>query len=140
VVVSVVPPLRFFIYLPFLYFQGKFRFDTGPVASLAIGLTTIGMMFVAIGLFFSALTRNQIIAAIWTFVVLFLVVVLTMLLNIYAVSQQARWAEAVRFVAGLYQLQEVGSGKLDLRYLTLHLSVTAFMLYLTVKTLQARRA
>ena len=32
-----------------------------------LGLTTLGMMFVAIGLFFSALTRNQIVAAIWTF-------------------------------------------------------------------------
>ena len=59
----------------------------------------MGMMFVAIGLFFSALTRNQIVAAIWTFVVLFLLVVLTLLLYSYAASQQAGWAEAVRFVA-----------------------------------------
>jgi ABC-2 type transport system permease protein len=132
--------LPFLVYLPFLYFQARFRFDTGPVASLLIGLTTIGMMFVSIGLFFSALTKNQIIAAIWTFVVLFLVVVLTLLLNVYAASQQASWADAVRFVSVLYQVQEFGSGKLDLRYLTLHLSVTAFMLYLTVKTLQTRRA
>jgi ABC-2 type transport system permease protein len=130
----------FFLYLPFLYVQGRYRFDTGPVGSLAIGLTTMGMMFVSIGLFFSALTKNQIIAAIWTFVVLFLIVVLTLLLNTYAMIQQAPWAEAVRFVAVLYQVQEFGSGKLDLRYLTLHLSVTAFMLYLTVKALQAKRA
>src|SRR5581483_3651685 len=64
--------LLFVIYLPFLYYQARFYFDVGPLVSLGIGLTTIGMMFVAIGLFFSALTRNQIIAAIWTFVVLFL--------------------------------------------------------------------
>jgi ABC-2 type transport system permease protein len=132
--------LPFFIYLPFLYVQGRFRFDTGPLAALAIGLTTMGMMFVAIGLFFSALTKNQIIAAIWTFVVLFLVVVLTLLLNTYAASVQAPWADAVRFVAVLYQVNEFGTGKLDLRYLTLHLSVTVFMLYLTVKVLQTRRS
>lgn len=140
VVMYVVLLLPFFIYLPFLYHQGKFHFDTGPITSLAIGLTTIGMAFIAIGLFFSALTKNQIIAAIWTFVMLFLIVFLMHLLNLLAATQQSPWAEAVRFASVTYQLQEFGLGKLDLRYLTLHLSVTAFMLYLTVKSLQSRRA
>jgi ABC-2 type transport system permease protein len=140
VVMYLVLLLPFVIYLPFLYYQGRFKFDVGPVVALMIGLTTIGMMFVSIGLFFSALTRNQIIAAIWTFVVLFLFVVLTLLIYSYAAERQASWAEAVRFTAVLYQVQSFGSGKLDLRYLTLHLSVAAFMLYLTVKTLETRRA
>lgn len=140
VVMYLVLLLPFLVYLPFLYYQGRYHFDVGPLASLVIGLTTLGMMFVSIGLFFSALTRNQIIAAIWTFVVLFLVVVLTLVAYSWAAERQATWAEAVRFVAVLYQLQSFGSGKLDLRYLTLHLSVSAFMLYLTVKTLETRRA
>jgi ABC-2 type transport system permease protein len=132
--------LPFLIYLPFLYFQGEFKFDVGPVASLLIGITTIGMMFVAIGLFFSALTKNQVIAAIWTFVVLFMIIVLTLLVYQYAAERQATWAEAVRFTAVLYQVQSFGAGKLDLRYLTLHISVAAFMLYLTVKVLETRKA
>ena len=140
VVMYLVLLLPFYIYLPFLYMQGRFHFDLGPIAALTLGLTTIGMMFVAIGLFFSALTKNQIIAAVWTFVALFLVIVLTLLLNIYAAGTQADWAEAARFVAVLYQVQEFGVGKLDLRYLTLHMSVTAFMLFLTVKVLQTKRA
>ena len=109
------------------------------VAALGIGLTTMGMMFVAIGLFFSALTRNQIIAAIWTFIVLFLLVLLTLLGYSYAIERQASWADAVRFVAVLYQVQSFGTGRLDLRYLALHLSVCVFMLYLTVKVLESRR-
>jgi ABC-2 type transport system permease protein len=129
----------FAIYLPFLYYQARFRFDPGPIAALSIGLTTIGMMFVAIGLFFSALTNNQIVAAIWTFVVLFLLVLLTLLGYTYAVERQARWADAVRFVAVLYQVQSFGTGRLDLRFLVLHLSVCVFMLYLTVKVLESRR-
>jgi len=131
--------LPFAIYLPFLYYQARFRFDPGPMLALSIGLTTIGMMFVAIGLFFSALTRNQIIAAIWTFVVLFLLVLLTLLGYSYAIERQASWADAVRFVAVLYQVQSFGTGRLDLRYLALHLSVCIFMLYLTVKILESRR-
>lgn len=131
--------LPFLIYLPFLYHQGKFPFDLGPVVAVLTGLTTIGMMFVAIGLFFSALTRNQIIAAIWTFVTLFLIVVLSLLVYLYAAERHWAWAEGLRYVALLYQVQGFGSGKLDVRYLTLHLSVAAFMLYLTVKVLEARR-
>jgi ABC-2 type transport system permease protein len=132
--------LPFALYLPFLYVQGKFHFDLGPVASLAIGLTTIGMMFVAIGVFFSATTRNQIIAAIWTFVALFLLVLLTLLGYYYANAIQASWADAVKFVSVLYQVQSFGSGQLDLRFLAFHLSVCVFMLFLTVKVLQSRRA
>ncbi len=130
----------FALYLPFLYYQADFHFDLGPVASLAVGLTTMGMMFVAIGVFFSALTRNQIIAAIWTFVILFMLVLLTLLAFLYASSTQARWADAARFVAVMYQVQTLGTGRLDLRFLALHLSVCAFVLFLTVKVLQARRA
>lgn len=140
VVMYLVLLLPFAIYLPFLYYQARFYFDVGPLLSLAIGLTTMGMMFVAIGLFFSALTRNQIIAAIWTFVALFLLVFLANLAYRYvAVEQQAAWADAIRFVALPPQLQSFGSGQLDLRFLTLHLSVCAFMLYLTVKILESRR-
>ncbi|WP_422930300.1 ABC transporter permease subunit [Singulisphaera sp. PoT] len=140
VVMYLVLLLPFAIYLPFLYYQAKFHFDPGPLTTLAIGLTTVGMMFVSIGVFFSSLTKNQVIAAIWTFVVLFLLVVLTLLAFFYAAAERLAWAEAIRFVAVFAQVQSFGSGQLDLRYVALHLSVCAFMLFLTVKVLQMRRA
>jgi ABC-2 type transport system permease protein len=139
VVMYLVLLLPFLVYLPFLYVQGRYKFDLGPLAALLIGLVTIGMMFVSIGLLFSALTKNQIIAAIWTFVVLFLILVLSMVLSRYAEERQSDWAEAARYLALLYQVHGFGTGKLDLRFLTVHLSVTAFMLYLTVKVLETRR-
>ena len=64
VVMYLVLLIPFALYLPFLYFQARFYFDLGPVLALAIGLTTMGMMFIAVGLLFSAMTRNQIVAAI----------------------------------------------------------------------------
>lgn len=129
----------FALYLPFLYFQAKYYFDLGPLLSLGIGLTTMGMMFVAIGLVFSALTRNQIVAAVWTFVVLFLMVVLRDLLDYYGPLQQAGWAEAIRFLAVYSQVLAFGQGKLDLRTIALHLSVCVFALYLAVKILETGR-
>ena len=94
----------------------------------------------ALGLFFGALTRNQIIAAIWTFVVLFMLVVLTQMGYYLALSQQSSWAEGIKFLSVLDQVRSFGAGMLDLRFIALHLSVCAFLLYLTVKVVQARRS
>jgi ABC-2 type transport system permease protein len=129
--------LPFVIYLPFLYFQAKYYFDVGPLAGLLLGLSTMGMMFIAIGLFFSSLTRNQIIAAIWTFVVLFLMIVLLPLFYRFAADQHAPWADGIRHLAVLFQVQTFGLGQLDLRYLALHLSTCVFMLYLTVRVVSS---
>jgi ABC-2 type transport system permease protein len=128
----------FTLYLPFLYYQAKFDFDVGPLLALFTGLTTMGMMMIAIGLFMSSLTRNQIIAGIWTFVVLFLMVVLVPLVYLFAARQHMPWADGARFMALLYQIQNFSVGQLDLRYLVLHLSVCTFMLFLTVKVLETR--
>jgi ABC-2 type transport system permease protein len=131
--------IPFAIYLPFLRHYGHFDFDLGPVAALGIGLATMGMMFIAIGLFFSSLTRNQIVAAIGTFVTLFLVVILTLVLYRYAAVSRADWIDVARFVTLTSQLHAFGTGQLDVRYLALHLSVAVFMLYATVKVLEFRQ-
>jgi ABC-2 type transport system permease protein len=138
VVMYCVLLVPFALYLPFLYYQAKFDFDPGPLVALALGLTTMGMMLVAIGLFLSSLTRNQIIAAIWTFVILFLMVVLVPLVYLFALRQHAPWADGIRFVALIHQIRSFGLGQLDFRYLAIHLSVCVFALFLTVKVVQSR--
>jgi ABC-2 type transport system permease protein len=138
VVMYLVLLLPFALYLPFLYYQGRFRFDLGPVLSLGVGLSTMGMMFVAVGLLFSAATRNQIVAAIWTFVSLFCMIVLVPLTLLFAARTRAGWAEAVQFTSILHQVRNFGIGRLDLRHLALHLSVCALLLSLTVKIVAAR--
>jgi ABC-2 type transport system permease protein len=138
VVMYLVLLVPFFVYLPFLYYQAHFYFDLGPVLSLAVGLATMGMMFVAVGLLFSAMTRNQIVAAIWTFVALFLLIFMVPLTLLFAARHHAGWAEAVQFTSILHQVQSFGVGRLDLRHLALHLSVCVLLLSLTVKVVSAR--
>jgi ABC-2 type transport system permease protein len=135
--------LPFAIYLPFLYHQGKFHFDLGPIGSLAIGMTTIGMMFCAIGVLFSAWTRNQIIAAIWTFVAMFAFLFVPETLS-GAVStggtpDQMKYVEALQFVSVLHQASSFGLGQLDLRVVVLHLSICVFALGLAVTVVRWRR-
>ncbi len=126
------------LYLPFLYYQAKFNFDLGPLFTLALGLTSMGMMLIAVGLLFSALTRNQIIAGIWTFVVFFLLVVVVPLVTPAVARQFPAWTDAVRFTALLHQIQTFGLGQIDLRILILHVSTCVFLLYLTVKVMESR--
>jgi len=127
--------LPFAIYLPFLYYQARFYFDVGPVLTLALGLSTMGMMLVAFGVLFSSMTRNQLVAAIWTFVVIFILVAIAPMFY-FAVRQHAEWADAIRFGSLLFQIQTFGLGELDLRIVVLHLSVSLLVLYLTVKFLR----
>jgi ABC-2 type transport system permease protein len=138
VVMYLVLLVPFALYLPFLYYQAHFYFDVGPVLSLGIGLTTMGMMFVAIGLFFSSVTRNQIVAAIWTFVALLFMTAMVQLVYRFAEQRHAGWAEGVRYASVLAQAQSFGVGQLDLRHLAMHLSVCVLMLTLTVKVLESR--
>jgi ABC-2 type transport system permease protein len=128
----------FFMYLPFLYFQGKFDFDLGPIMSLAVGLLTMGMLFVSIGLFLSSLTRNQIIAAIWTVVSLLFLIVIIPIAYVFAAQRHYAWADGIRFVAVYYQIQSFGQGLFDFRYIAVQLSACVFMLSLTVRVLETR--
>jgi len=129
--------LPFAIYLPFLYYQARFYFDIGPVLTVAFGLSTMGMMLVSFGVFFSSMTRNQLVAAIWTFLIMFILVAVAPLFYDFAVRQHAAWADAIRFGALLLQAESFGLGELDLRIVVLHLSVSLLMLYLTVRVLRS---
>ena len=139
VVMYLVLLVPFALYLPFLYYQGNFKFDLGPVLSLGIGLTSIGLMLVAIGLFFSSLTRNQVISAVLTFATAFLLIFVSRAAFAYALFSRSRWAEAMPFVSIIDQVSTFGSGQLDLRFLAVHLSVAVPLLYLTAKVLEYRR-
>ena len=140
VVMYLVLLVPFAMYLPFLYFHGRYEFDVGPILAMGVGLTTMGMMFVAIGLFFSSLTKNQVVAAVWTFVVLFVLVVMTLLASyLPAARGMPYWSEAMRHVAILHQIHDFALGRLDLRTIALHLSGCTFALYATTTLLAARR-
>jgi ABC-2 type transport system permease protein len=129
--------LPFAIYLPFLYYQARFYFDIGPVLTLALGLSTMGMMLIAFGVLFSSMTRNQLVAAIWTFVVIFFLLAIPPLFYDVAVQQHSNWADVIQFTALYFQLRSFALGELDLRVVMLHLSVCLLALYLAVSIVRS---
>ncbi len=125
------------ILLLILRFAGKYEFEVLPVVATYIGTFTVGAMFLSVGLFFSSMTKNQIIAAMLTFAVLILLFS-TFVLEDFS-TQLGAWADVVKYVAVLAHLGDLGKGVMDLKYILFHVSVVIFMLFVTVKVVEARK-
>ncbi len=102
------------------------------------GLLMVGGMYLAVGLFASACTQNQIVA--WIIAVL-IIGLLTFLMDYVA---QAGWAsnalkDIADFVNVNQQAHEFAKGIASLAGAIYFVSVTCFFLFLAVKTLESRR-
>ena len=113
-----------------------------PVYWSQIGLTLLtltlaGGFYVAIGLFSSVLTKNQIISAVLCFA--FLLVIFFISLWRYIPHTDATTLEIISYVSGIEHMQNATLGIFDTRPIVFYVSVTAFMLMLTKTILQGRR-
>jgi ABC-2 type transport system permease protein len=109
--------------------------DWGPVWSGYIGLVLVGMAFLSVGLFASALTSNQMVSAVIGFVIL---------LVLFIIGQVAGnvGAGVSDFLAKLSLSDRFDSfprGIIDLKDVVFYLSFTAAVLFITVQVLEARR-
>ena len=112
--------------------------DWGAIASTFLGILSLGTLYVALGVFASALTRNQVIAAI---VALALGVSLFLLsFAAPALAGDTRFSTSMlRNFSLVEQMWEFARGVVDLRHLVFHLSLAALFLFLTLKVVEARR-
>jgi ABC-type transport system involved in multi-copper enzyme maturation permease subunit len=120
---------------------GQESFDYRPLLSFYLGLTFMGAGFLSMGLFFSSLTRDQIIAQLLTFAGMIL---LTLNYLFVAMGEMegavpAPVVAVLRYISYVHHLEEFVQGKVHLKYLLSHLSITVFWLFLTVKVLEARK-
>ncbi len=128
------------IFLVVLRQYGNFEFDWWPLYAVYLGVFTVGLMFLSVGLFYSSLTRNQIVAAILTFATV-LIMFSTFLIHWYLERNPSwsAWAPPIKYSAVLLHLIDFGTGKMEVKYLAFHLSVMVFMLFLTTKIVEARK-
>jgi ABC-type transport system involved in multi-copper enzyme maturation permease subunit len=110
-------------------------FDYRPLLSFYLAVAVTGLAFLSMGLLFSALTKNQIIAAVLTFVGM--MVALAFLFLERAAGPQ--WKNVWSHLAFLNLWWDSLEGRLHLRDVILQLSVAVFCSYLTIKVLEARR-
>jgi ABC-2 type transport system permease protein len=103
--------------------------------SAYVGFVLLGAVYVAIGVFMSSLTENQIVAAIITFVTLFGLTALTFIGSILGglIGNIFIW---ISFMDRYY---EFSSGIIDVTSIIFMLSYAVIFLFLTVRILERRR-
>jgi ABC-2 type transport system permease protein len=111
------------------------RIEWGAVLTGYLGLLLVGAAFLSIGLFVSSLTENQIVAGFGA-----LAVLLTLwLLGWFADSAQGTLRIVIQQAAIIEHMESFAKGVLDTKDLVYYLSVTAFALFLTLRSLESKR-
>jgi ABC-2 type transport system permease protein len=103
-----------------------------------VALAFTGANFISFGIFFSSLTRNQIIAAVLTFAMM-----LAQLIGFFVkrdfLTPDSPWAVILTHIGFVELWINSTSGKVATRDLLLHFSAAIFWSYLTVKVLESRK-
>jgi ABC-2 type transport system permease protein len=115
---------------------GEGNVDWGAMAATYTGILGIGVLYMAVGLFMSSVARNQIVAAMLTFLVLGGLFGIG-LAGYATLDDQSR---AIFEYVGLWtQMASFAKGIVDTRYLVYDVSIAVLALFLTVRVLQANR-
>jgi len=109
--------------------------DYGSIMAGYLGLVLLGMMYVAIGILASSLTRAQVIA----FVVAFFPLLFLHLLGLFAGSMPSPWRSIVRVAGTIAHCEDFNRGIVAATHVVYFLAVTVYALFLTVKVLESRR-
>jgi ABC-type transport system involved in multi-copper enzyme maturation permease subunit len=115
-------------------------FDYRPLLSFYVCIAAQGLAFVGMGLFFSTLTKNQIIAAVLTFagMLLFFIAFLIRREQV-ALGVPPFIQAALSRLSYVHMWIEAGAGRLPLRDVLLFSSLGVFWLFLSVKVLETRK-
>jgi ABC-2 type transport system permease protein len=106
-----------------------------PIVSVYLGLLLMGGCFVSVGLFFSSLTKNQIIAAVLTFVTLLLLWVMDWMTNFASGGV----ASFLNYLSLTSHLDDFMKGIIDTKHVVYYLSFIAFGLFLTLRAVDSER-
>jgi ABC-2 type transport system permease protein len=109
--------------------------ELAPILNGYLGLFLMAAAFLAVGLFFSSLTENQIVAAVLTFGALLLFWVL----NWASGSASGFWSGILNYVSFFPHFGNSTQGILDTTDLVYYASFAFFGLFLTHAVIQSRR-
>ena len=111
------------------------RPEWGPLLTGYLGLLLMGATFPAVGIFASSLTENQIVASITTFgILLFLWVI-----GWSAEYVGGAWGRVLSHLSLLDHFDTFARGVLDTKDVIYYVDVTVVALFLTLRSLEARR-
>lgn len=112
--------------------------DVGAIVAGYIGGLFMGAAYLAMGIFVSSLTQNQIVAAIIGWVICFILFFIGNDLVLF--NAPNRLVPLLEYLGLGNHFDSIGRGVLDLRDVIYYLSVIVFFVYLNVRVIEARKA
>ncbi len=109
--------------------------DLGPVIAGYLGLLLMGGVFVALGVFASSLTENQIVA----FLISFVLVLALYLADKVLMYMPESLASTIEFLAIDYHFSNIARGVIDSRNVIYFASLIGFSLLLATASLERRK-
>ena len=134
------------LWLPLLACVGIIRYyskdpsalDPVTLATTYLGIGLLGSVFLSLGIFTSAVTRSQIIAAMFSFAVGITLFLLSFLGSAFATK--TGWeAQFIAHLALMEHMRDFAQGIVDSRPVILYLTLTTFFLFLSWKSVESRR-
>jgi ABC-2 type transport system permease protein len=111
--------------------------DLGPIFSGYLGVIVIGQFFIAIGLLASSMTKSQVAAALMSFAVVFMMlIVLNWLTFLFPTGPLGKVFHAV---SAFDQMEDFERGIVDMRPVVLYLSGTVLVLFITTRVVESRK-
>ena len=120
-------------YVVILFFAGDPEWR--PLIAGYLGLFLLGSCFIAVGLFISSLTKNQMVAGAATFVVF----LFFWIINWVADSAGPLMSQILSYLSITEHFDDFGKGIIDTKHVIFYLSFIAFGLFLTLKSVDSER-
>jgi ABC-2 type transport system permease protein len=116
---------------------GATALDPGPIISGYLGVWLVGQFFIGIGLLSSAMTKNQIAAALMSFAAIFvLLIVLNWLGYLFPGGPMGK---LFRALSAFEHMEDFARGIVDLRPVVLYASGSVLALFLCTRVLESRK-
>lgn len=112
--------------------------DPVTVGTTYLGIALLGSVYVSLGILTSAMTRSQIIAAMFSFAVGITLFMLSFLGSAFA-SKTGWEAQFIAHLALMEHMRDFAQGIVDSRPVVLYLTLTSFFLFLSWKSVESRR-
>ncbi len=108
---------------------------SGPILARYLGLFLYGVALLAIGLFISTLTENQIVAAVLSFGT----IMVLWLVDVLANKAEATTKDVLTYMSILSHLDDFMRGVISTSHIIFYLSLVAFALFLTYRSIDSLR-
>jgi ABC-2 type transport system permease protein len=118
-----------------LFLAARTGLDWGPLLSGYLGLLLLSSAFIAVGMFFSSLTRHQIVAGVLSFLGLTALWVLGLAAQLF----DDQWRGLMEQATFARHFQDFARGVVDSHHVVYFVSFTCFFLFLTHRWLDSER-